>query len=68
MDLTRTIPQGDSFTWTGLRASHTTYFRFFTDLDNDGTYDERLVIKESEKYVLAPYEEKAPCSAARPRR
>ena len=58
VDLTRTIPQGDSFTWTGLRASHTTYFRFFTDLDNDGTYDERLVIKESEKYVLAPYEEK----------
>ena len=57
VDLTRTLPQGSEFAWTGLRSSHTTYFRFFTDLDNDGTYDERLVVKQSGKYVLAPYEE-----------
>ena len=58
VDITRTLPQGSEFTWAGLRSSHNVYFRFFTDLDNDGTYDERLVVKESGKNVLAPYEEK----------
>lgn len=57
IDITRTIPQGSEFTWIGLRPSYNTWFRFFTDLDNDGTYDERLVVKESGKNVLAPYEE-----------
>ena len=58
VDITRTLPQGSEFTWAGLRSSHNVYFRFFTDLDNDGTYDERLVVKESGKNVLAPYAEK----------
>lgn len=58
VDITRTFPQGSEFTWAGLRSSHNVYFRFFTDLDNDGTYDERLVVKESGKNVLAPYAEK----------
>lgn len=58
VDATRILPQGSEFTWTGLRSSHNVYFRFFTDLDKDGTYDERLVVKESGKNVLAPYEEK----------
>lgn len=59
VDITRTLPQGSEFTWAGLRSSHNVYFRFFTDLDNDGTYDERLVVvKESGKNILAPYAEK----------
>lgn len=58
VDVTRTLPQGSEFTWTGLRSSHNVYFRFFTDLDGDGTYDERLIVKESGKNVLAPYAEK----------
>lgn len=63
-DITRTLPQGSEFTWEELRSSYTTYFRFFTDLDNDGTYDERLVVRESGKYALAPYEEKYASSLA----
>lgn len=58
VDVTRTLPQGSQFTWSGLRPSHSVFFRFFTDLDQDGTYDERLVVKQSGKNVLAPYEEK----------
>ncbi len=57
VDVTRTLPQGSEFTWTGLRSSHNVFFRFFTDLDGDGAYDERLVVKEAGKYVLAPYAE-----------
>lgn len=57
VDATRTLPQGSEFSWAGLRSSHNIYFRFFTDLDGDSTYDERLVIKESGKNILAPYAE-----------